>query len=162
MSECYTDQDCPFLYHCNERISCQHDNIFPLQIYPIFIYLLLPIAVGLVNMTGNSMGVFKVLLFVNFLRYENNDATAFVQPAVAGAGFCNFFNIIFKKHPERNAPLVDYNILYIMIPCSLLGSTIGSFVQKFVPDIVQDALVVGFFVYFVSQFYAKIKTLKPK
>lgn len=99
------------------------------------------------------MGVFKVLLFVNLLRYQNSEATIFVQPAVVGAGFCNFFNIIFKKHPTHDAPLVDYNILYIMIPSCLLGSTLGSFIQKFIPGIAQDIGVIGFFLYFVKQFY---------
>ena len=101
MAECHIDSDCPFLFYCTDDLQCEHNPIFPLEIYPVFIYALLPIAVGLVNMTGNSMGVFKVLLFVNCLRYENSQATFFVQPAVAGAGLPNFFNIIFKKHPKR-------------------------------------------------------------
>lgn len=129
MSSCRTDADCPFLFNCHQdELQCHHNDIFPLQLYPCIIYLFFPIAVGMVNMTGNSMGIFKVLLLMNLLRYDISGSTAMVQPMVAGAALPNFFNIIFRKHPNWNASLVDFNIVYILIPCCLLGSTLGSFV----------------------------------
>jgi hypothetical protein len=33
------------------------------------VYMLIPIACGLCNMTGNSMGMFKILILMNLLRY---------------------------------------------------------------------------------------------
>ena len=160
MSTCSTNDDCPFLYFCGDESKCIHDSIFPLQIYPIIIYLLMPIASGLVNMTGNSMGIFKVLLLMNLLRYDVDLSTVFIQPMVAGTALPNFFSIILKKHPKKNSSLVDYNIVYILIPCCLLGSTLGAFLQNFIPQIVQDAFVVLFFSYFAFNFWKKFKTLK--
>ena len=40
------------------------------MMYPSIVYLLIPLASGLVNMTGNSMGIFKVLLLMTLLRYS--------------------------------------------------------------------------------------------
>ena len=160
MSKCTINDDCPFLYFCDSDMKCSHDGIFPLSFYPIVIYLLMPIASGLVNMTGNSMGIFKVLVLMNLLRYNVAESTVFIQPMVAGTAFPNFFNIILKKHPKRNSSLVDYNIVYILIPCCLLGSTLGSFIQNFIPEIVQDVLVVLFFSYFALNFWKKIKSMQ--
>ena len=158
MSHCEIDDDCPWLYDCTEG-TCSHNPIFPLQIYPIIIYLLMPIASSLVNITGNSMGIFKVLLLMNLLRYDVADSTVFIQPMVAGTALPNFFTIMFKKHPNNKSALVDYNIVYILIPCCLLGSTLGSLIQNFIPEIVQDALVVIFFSYFAVNFWKKFRTL---
>ena len=120
----------------------------------------MPIASGIVNMTGNSLGVFKVLLLVNLLRYSVADSTHLIQPMVAGAALPNFFNIIMKKHPKRSASLVDYNIVFILIPCCLLGSTIGSFIQKFIPELFQDILISVFYLYFGRRFIKKLRNLK--
>ena len=120
----------------------------------------MPLASGLVNMTGNSMGIFKVLILMNLLRYNVAESTVFIQPMVAGTALPNFFSIIIKDHPKIKTKLVDYNIVYILIPCCLLGSTLGSLIQNFVPEIVQDALVIIFFSYFAFKFWKKIKSMR--
>lgn len=157
---CHIDSDCPFLFNCGADQVCYHDPIFPLQLYPCFVYIFFPLAVGLVNMAGNSMGIFKVLMLNNLLRYDTGDSTAMIQPMVAGAAFPNFFNIIIKKHPLWNSSLVDFNIVIVLIPCCLLGSTLGSFLQNFIPEIFQDLLVVLLFSFFALQFIRKLKTLR--
>lgn len=105
------------------------------------------------------MGIFKVLILMNLLRYDVDLSTVFIQPMVAGTALPNFFSIILKKHPKKNSSLVDYNIVYILIPCCLLGSTLGAFLQNFIPEIVQDVLVVLFFSYFALNFWKKFKTI---
>ena len=162
MSHCSMDSDCPWQYFCTSDLKCEHDPIFPLKIYPIFIYLLMPIASGLVNMTGNSMGIFNVLILMNLLRYDVDVASVFIQPMVSGTALPNFFNIILKRHPRKNSSLVDYNIVYILIPCCLLGSTLGAFIENFIPQIVQDILVVLFFAYFAFNFWKKLKSMKEE
>ena len=111
-------------------------------------------------MSGNSMGIFNVLLLMNLLRYDVDEATVFIQPMVAGAALPKFFNIIMKKHPSKNSSLVDYNIIYIIIPCSLLGSTFGAFLQNFVPQIAQNIVLFLFYIYFSHKFWKKLQSMK--
>ena len=120
----------------------------------------MPFASGLVNMTGNSMGIFEVFLLMNLLRYNAAESTVLIQPMVAGAALPNFFRNIVKDHPKIKTKLIDYNIVYILIPCCLLGSTIGSLIQTFIPEIVQDALVIIIFTYFAFRFWKKIKSME--
>jgi uncharacterized membrane protein YfcA len=108
-------------------------------------------------MTGNSMGIFKVLILMNLLRYEVAESTALIQPMVAGTAFTNFFMIIFKRHPKIETSLVNYSIVYILIPSCLFGSTLGTLVQNFIPQAVQDLLIVLVFSYFTYKFFIKGK-----
>ena len=122
----------------------------------------MPFASGLVNMSGNSMGIFEVLILMNLLRYNVAESTVLIQPIVAGAALPNFFRVITKDHPRIRTKLVDYNIVYILIPCCLLGSTLGSLIQTFVPEIVQDVLVIIIFTYFAFKFWKKIKSMEEE
>lgn len=108
------------------------------------------------------MGIFNVLILMNLLRYDVDVASVFIQPMVSGTALPNFFNIILKRHPRKNSSLVDYNIVYILIPCCLLGSTLGAFIENFIPQIVQDILVVLFFAYFAFNFWKKLKSMKEE
>jgi uncharacterized membrane protein YfcA len=80
-----------------------------------------------VNVVGKSMGILKVTILMNLLRYNASQSTALIQPMVAGAALPNVLTVIFKRHPKRNTSLIDYDIILVIIPCSLLGSTLGSF-----------------------------------
>ena len=120
----------------------------------------MPLAAGLVNMSGNSMGIFNVLLLMNLLRYDVDEATVFIQPMVAGAALPKFFNIIVKRHPWKKTSLVDYNIIYIIIPCSLLGSTLGAFLQNFVPQIASNIVLFLFYIFFSRKFWKKLQSMK--
>lgn len=144
------------MYHC-ENGACSHDGIFPLQIYPIFVYLVIPIASGLCNLSGNSMGMFKVMIMMNLLRYNVGDATAIVQALVIGAALPNFVEIIREKHPNGKTSLVNFNLLLIFIPCCLYGSTIGALLQSILPELIQDILVFIMFGYFTFNFSKKVR-----
>ncbi len=52
---------------------------------------------------------------------------------------------------------MDYNIVMIIIPSVLFGSTIGALVNKFIPPIVADAIIIvilgAFSVKFFFRFY---------
>jgi len=159
---CALDTDCPFMYYCSDKLSCEHNPIFPLTWYPILIYILFPIGCGLVNISGKSMGILKVLLLMNLLRYNTSDSTTLIQPMVAGAALFNIIHVIWKKHPFRKTTVIDYDIILIIIPSSLLGSTQGAIFENFIPEIIKDFLTIGFFAFFSYQFYQKAKEFKSK
>lgn len=72
------------------------------------------------------MGIFKVLIVMNLLRYESTQATMVAQALVVGTALPNYFSILVRKHPTMQSSLVNFNLVYILVPCSLLGSTLGS------------------------------------
>lgn len=80
------------------------------------------------NVAGKSMGLLKVTLLMNLLRYNASRSTALIQPMVAGSALPNIMSVLLKKHPKLATSLIDYDVILLIIPCSLLGSTVGSFI----------------------------------
>ena len=66
--QCVSDQECPFQYRCLD-ILCQHYPVFPISIYPMAVYLLLPVVATICNLGGLSIGAFKIILFMDMLNY---------------------------------------------------------------------------------------------
>lgn len=103
-----------------------------------------------------------MLILIIALNYDLDKATGLAQALVVGSALPNFFSIIFRRHPVIKTSLVNYRLLEIIIPCSLLGSVIGAIGQTLIPKIAQLILLVLVFSYFVYNFIIKLKKLnKP-
>ena len=80
-------------------------------------------------------------------------------PLVLGTALYNFIRLVFSRHPEKDTSLVDYNIVSIIIPNVLYGSTIGSLIKDFIPPIVADVLIILLLVAFSIKFFFKLRGL---
>ena len=87
---CQLDSDCPSFFHCDGSI-CQHDDIFPLSVYTIAIYVGTGLLAAICNVSGNSMGIFKVLILIILLNYNLDESTGLAQALVVGTALPNFF-----------------------------------------------------------------------
>jgi uncharacterized membrane protein YfcA len=103
------------------------------------------------------MGIFKMLVLIILLRYGLDEATGLAQALVVGTAIPNFISIILKKHPNQMTSLVNYKLLLIIIPCCLLGSTVGALGQTLIPQIGQIALLVIVFMFFSYSFIQKLR-----
>jgi hypothetical protein len=56
------------MFHCEQEI-CVHDDVFPVSTYTIFIYVFMGLAAAFCNVSGNSMGIFKILILMLLLSY---------------------------------------------------------------------------------------------
>jgi uncharacterized membrane protein YfcA len=146
------------MYSCVDGF-CSHAGIFPISAYTIVVYILSGVASSLCNASGNSMGLFKMLILVLALNYELGEATGLAQAMVVGTALANFLSIIFKKHPKGHTSLVNYRLLQIMIPCCLLGSVLGAITQTMIPKLAQLLILVVVFSYFSVIFIKKLQQL---
>lgn len=116
-----------------------------------------PICSAICNVSGNSFGEFKVILLMDLLNYQENQATTIAYPLIVGTALYNFFDLILKRHPTKNTSLIDYNIVLIIIPNILFGSTLGSLVNKFIPPIVADSIILPIFIGFSIKFFLRLR-----
>jgi uncharacterized membrane protein YfcA len=72
-----------------------------------------------------------------------------------GTALFNYFALIFRRHPKKDTSSVDYNIVMIIIPNVLYGSTIGSLINDFMPPIVADVLITLLLIAFSVKFFKK-------
>ena len=91
------------------------------------------------------------------LDYSEAEATILCYPLILGTALYNFVNLIMRRHPSKNTSLVDYNIVAILIPNVLYGSTIGSIVNELLPPIVADACILVLLIFFTVKFFLKLK-----
>lgn len=155
---CITDSDCPFQYHCVQAL-CEHLPVLPLRAYPTVIYIILPFLIILTNVGGLSGGIYKVVIFMDLLNYSASAATPLMASVNFGGAFANFMLLIFRRHPYRNTSLVDFNVVYIVIPGLLLGTSLGVVLSKLLNSLTQDILLVivcGYFAYvFIKKYIHK-------
>ena len=151
---CSVNSDCPFQYECISAI-CTHYPMFPLQIYPAVIYFIVPFLICISNIGGLSGGIFKVIIFMDLLNYNASQATPLIASVNAGGALANFILLIFRRHPYRNTSLVDFNLVFIVIPAMLIGTTVGVVVSRLLNDLTQDIMLVIVCFYFALVFIKK-------
>lgn len=110
-------------------------------------------------MSGNSMGIFKMLILVIALNYELGEATGLSQAMVVGTALPNVLTIIFKRHPKGYTSLVNYPLIRIIIPSCLLGTVLGAITETLTPKIAQLAILILVFLYFTVVFFRKLRKL---
>lgn len=92
---------------------------------------------------------------MDLLNYTESAATTICYPLIVGTALFNFIILIFKRHPTKNTSAVDYNIIMIIIPNILYGSTIGALVNKFIPPIVADSIIIVILGLFSVKFFLR-------
>jgi hypothetical protein len=65
------------------------------------------------------MGLFKVLIVITILNYQGIQATMITQALIVGAALPNYFSILVRKHPILPTSLVNFNLVFILVPCTL-------------------------------------------
>ncbi len=159
---CESDGHCPYQYYCDPKDHCLHDPVFPLTLYPILIYCIFPFASAICNVSGNSFGEFKVLLLMDLLDYTESAATVMCYPLTVGTALFNFITLLPRRHPNKNTSLVDFNIVMIIIPSVLFGSTIGGLTNKFIPPIIADALIIVILTLFSIKFFLRFYNFRKE
>lgn len=97
---CFSKVDCDDLYQCLGG-KCVHDDIFPLSAYTVIIYVIMGLSAAFCNITGQSMGIFKMLILIILLKYQLDEGTGLAQAMVVGTAIPNFISVILKKHPNQ-------------------------------------------------------------
>ena len=69
---------------------------------------------------------------------------------------------INKKHPEKDAVIVDYGIIIVMMPLVLAGSFIGVLVNLSLPGIILSAMLTLILIALTIQSWYKFNTLYAK
>ena len=156
-----TNGSCPYNYYCKGTNpgKCIHNPLFPLEGYSIAIYVLIPFCSALVNTTGNSFGMFKVIMIMIGLNYSASDSTVVAYGLTAGTALYNFISLIFRRHPSNNTSLIDYNIVMIVIPNVLFGSSIGAIVNDLLPPVANNILLTLLLGFLTIKFFLKLRDL---
>jgi uncharacterized membrane protein YfcA len=134
--------------------------MFPLQVYPTIVYFLIPFFITVCNIGGLSGGIFKVVILMDMLNYRVSEATTLAYAMITGGALANFILLLPRRHPKIDAPLVDHGLVFVLLPCILLGTTVGVIINKLLYDLIQYILVVIVCLYFAYKYFLKYRHKK--
>lgn len=121
---CQLNSDCSNGEVCNKG-QCEHKSLFPMDGLEILSTFLIFSMSGLAGASGIGGGVLYVIFFITMFSFNPSTAVALSQFTMVGTSFTASFIKIFHRHPARNRPLIDYDIISILISPLLIGTTVG-------------------------------------
>ena len=97
------------------------------------------------------------------LNYTQNQSVFISFVILFGSCIPNSLQLINKKHPSKDIPLVNFNIVLVLLPNLLVGNIYGIFLTVILPEL---AVIILFIVYLCAItpfFYIKgMKLYKEK
>ena len=74
-----------------------------------------------------------------------------------GGGLANFFLLVPQRHPTEERPVVDYNLVNVLLPCVVVGTTIGVIGNLLIPELANDILIIVLFTFITYLFIQKYR-----
>ena len=129
---CDTDSQCLDLQFCSEG-ECKHKPLFPLALSEVIGCFLIFISSGLANAAGIGGGALFVAYFVLLFGCNPSDAVALGQTNIIGGCFATLAIKIFHRHPSKDRPVIEYDILLLIISPVLIGTSLGVIINIILP-----------------------------
>ena len=87
-------------------------------------------------MSGLGGGGIIVPLCMAFFSYDVKKTVAISGFTILIGGFARFFLTMNAKHPLKDATMIEYSFVNIMLPTVLCGSVTGVFINMLLPELV--------------------------
>ena len=135
---CLVDAECDPPYEvCNvEKGFCEHKSIFPVEALEFFGIIVLGVIMALCNAAGIGGGGIVIPICLILFRFDTTHSIALSNVNIFMASLTRFILNFRSKHPLKDAVVVNYEIVLIMLPGTLLGALIGVQINSILPDIV--------------------------
>ena len=95
--------------------------------------IVLTILMALAVISGIGGGGIIVSLLMSFYKLNTREAIAVSGFTIFFGSISRFVITLKKRHPEKDAPVIDYSLANIMLPTVLLGSLFGVFLNLLLP-----------------------------
>uniref|UniRef100_A0A7S2WB47 Sulfite exporter TauE/SafE n=1 Tax=Rhizochromulina marina TaxID=1034831 RepID=A0A7S2WB47_9STRA len=111
---------------------------FSLHLTPFTVLTFFCIALSLVLASASGIGGGGILvpIYILMLGAPGKVAIPLSNATILGGGLGNNVFTFQKRHPERDAPMIDYDTVLMLEPLTIFGAVIGSFLNKVLPEFV--------------------------
>merc|ERR1719482_2669331 len=90
---------------------------------------------------GIGGGGIIVPLYMLLLGFRPRHAIPLSNVTICGGSIANAIFNVRKRHPRADRPVIDWDIILIMEPSTIVGAVLGSFLSKILPDIVLSVML---------------------
>ena len=93
------------------------------------------IGLGMCNAGGVGGGTLLTPLLILFGKFKQTEAVALANFSILIAGFIRFVQNLNERYPSAPHKLtIDYNLVLILMPMTLFGTTVGVLNNTSFPD----------------------------
>lgn len=111
-----------------------HKDLFPLDSSDIYGTILIALGLMIAASGGIGGGGIVVPLLILVYGFQPKHAIALSNFTILGSSLTNMVLNVVKVHPSANRPLVDWDLILVMEPLTMIGAVVGAIVGKILPD----------------------------
>lgn len=104
-------------------------------------------ASALANAGGLGGGTLFVPILTIITTFPARDASGLSQALVTGGSMSATVYQALRKHPERNGPLIDWDVLLLAVPSLLIGTLFGVYFADVLPSYMSSAILCALLAY---------------
>lgn len=108
--------------------------VFPLDQNKILGLIAIVVAVTFANAASTGGGSFYVISIMFFFQFDLAVTSALSNSIICVSAIMRFLVLLKERHPVKDTPLVDYNLVMLFLPSSLLGTKIGVLAFMIFPE----------------------------
>jgi Sulfite exporter TauE/SafE len=123
--------------------SNEHKKFFPMNKSDYFGIAFSIIALGVASGGGIGGGGVLVPILILVMKFTTKRAIPISNVTVVGGAIANVCHCIGKRHPVFQKPLVDWDLIMMMEPLTILGAWLGTIANKLLPEIIVTISLVA-------------------
>ncbi|EGR28084.1 hypothetical protein IMG5_183410 [Ichthyophthirius multifiliis] len=155
--------NCEFNQICNAQNICVHKNLWPPNTIEICAYILIPILIGISNVGGQGGSIVRVPLLMLMLNYSQSTSVFISFIILFGSCLPNSLLLLTKRHPFKDIPLINFDLVLILLPNLIVGNIYGILLTLVVPEFITIILFILYLFAITPYFYRKgMKLYKEK
>lgn len=143
---CVINDDCEELNYCilNE---CHHKRYFPPTQKEIVGSLMIFLASALTNAAGIGGGGMMAPITSFFLKFSHYESVFIAKLMILSGSITALFLGIRKRRPYKEKSAIEFNLVILLVPINLFGTTLGVIIDQFLPTVMTYLLLslfIGF------------------
>jgi uncharacterized membrane protein YfcA len=116
--------------------KCEHKGVFPMQPSEVLGIFVLTTLTVLANVGGIGGGGIIIPVTMAMFGFSTKEAIALSGALILAGSLARFAMQVNEKHPQKEATLIEYNYVIVMLPMVLVGSFIGVLVNITTPKVI--------------------------
>ncbi|CAG9313499.1 unnamed protein product [Blepharisma stoltei] len=131
---CSTNGDCAYLFNCVNG-ACKHKDFLPVEGIELAGMILIILVGALTYASGFAgLGGVHLLTFMIFFNFDVHTSISLNQAIVMGGAFAHVLINIPERHPIKDRPLIDFEVVMLLVEPMCFGATIGFICSRGFPQ----------------------------
>ena len=133
VTSCTSDENCSRQEVCSDS-KCLHKTLVPISFFDFLGSFLVICVSALANASGLGGGPLMTIILLVIFNFDTSSAVSLCQVTVFSGTLLGASSRLALRHPTRDKPAIDYEMLLVTITPLLLGTTLGVLIEQYLPS----------------------------